>query len=124
MAIATHPFVGVFTGDRTHSSFLTGEAMSVQIAPRAGATWSPLSAVVVAGSEAGDGPSSVTACPFVTFFVSRESARGYLAAKASLRAEVLSMPEAIQAGRAVFRDLLDVGSPPGTAGARLEGKRN
>lgn len=70
--------------------------------------------VVAAGWQAaGDGPTSSTPCRFRNRFASEQRARGYLAERPSLRGEVLSIPEAIEAGRIVFGSLLEHESRPG-----------
>jgi hypothetical protein len=85
---------------------VTGEEVWVRIEPADGSWWEPTEARVVAGATQGDGPSASTCCRFVNFFASAESAGHYLGERPEVHALVLAIPEAIEAGRLVFGDIL------------------
>ena len=85
---------------------LTGEEIWVRVEPGEGTWWEPEQAVVFAGTEARSGPSSAVFCTFVNFFRSPESAGRYRRDHAGLQGEVLTIPEAVEAGRTVFGSLL------------------
>lgn len=78
----------------------------MRVEPGDGAWWEPDEAVVLAGAMAAKGPTSVTCCRFVNFFRSQGSAARYLRGHPALRGEILTLPEAIEAGRTVFGELL------------------
>jgi hypothetical protein len=86
---------------------LTGEEVWVRIDPGDGAWWEPQPAVVLAGATGTSGPSVSTCCSFINFFASAESAGRYLRENPMLRGETLSIPEAVEAGRLIFGDLLE-----------------
>jgi hypothetical protein len=88
---------------------VTGEEVWARIEPGDGSRWEPHDAVVVAGAKREGGPSASTCCRFVNFFASPESAGRYLRERPELQGEVVSIPEAIEAGRAVFGDVLEGG---------------
>ena len=72
-------------------------------------SWSPASAVVVAGraTDRGTGCGSFEAmCPHTVFHASRESAQASLAARGHLDAEILDQDTAIESGRLNFGPLL------------------
>ena len=84
---------------------LTGEQIQVTLAPEGDGRWLPDEAVVVCGAS-GSGESCTSCCPVLNFFASAASAEGWLAAHREVQGCVISMDEAIAAGRAVFGDLL------------------
>jgi hypothetical protein len=69
--------------------------------------WRPRAAVVVAGVLDRKSESFRGCCPALNFFGSAKTADDWLAAHPDVRGEVVSMPEAIAAGRAVFGDVLE-----------------
>jgi Alkylmercury lyase len=85
---------------------LTGEEVRVWVDPGGAVRWQPEDAAVFAGSDRCEGPASAVCCSFVNFFASRESAERYLRETAGVQGEVLSIPEAVGAGRTVFGGLL------------------
>jgi Alkylmercury lyase len=85
---------------------LTGEEIRIWVDPGGGVRWEPERAAVFAGSDRCEGPASAVCCAFVNFFASRENAQRYLRETPGLGGEVLSIPEAVEAGRIVFGGLL------------------
>lgn len=84
---------------------LTGEGIRIALEPGGQGEWQPKEAVVVSGT-AGRGESCDCCCPVVNFFASTANAEHWLAARPDIHATLISIPEAIVAGRAVFGDLL------------------
>jgi hypothetical protein len=80
----------------------TGGDVWVRLDPGDGAWWEPETAVVLAASAGGDGPSCRGCCDVVDFFESAESARAYLHERSEIAGFPISILEAIEAGRAVF----------------------
>jgi hypothetical protein len=85
---------------------LTGAEIWVRLDPGEGAWWEPTTAVVLAGSACCDGPSFRGCCDVLNFFQTEDSANNYLAAHPELSGFPISIPDAIEAGRTVFADLL------------------
>jgi Alkylmercury lyase len=85
---------------------LAGDAVRVQLAPEGEGTWEPESAVVVAGVLDRSGDSFRGCCPALNFFASAENGERWLDQHPDVRGQVVSMPEAVAAGRAVFGDVL------------------
>ena len=67
-------------------------------------TWEPAGAVVFVGSS-GDGAITDACCPVINFFASETNARDHQRSR-GLTGDVLTMPEAAQAGVLVFGRLL------------------
>lgn len=88
---------------------LTGDEIAAQVQPNGEVRWSPESAVVVCGAMVAESDSCQGCCPVLNFFVSRASAERWLADHRDVRGEVISMREAVAAGRAVFGDVLTHG---------------
>ena len=86
---------------------LTGDGVRAQVAPDGVAEWWPESAVVVAGVLDTQGDSCACCCPVLNFFASTRNAERWLAEHTEVRGDVISMREAILAGRAVFGDVLE-----------------
>ncbi len=84
---------------------LTGTEIWVRLDPGDGAWWEPETAVVLAGSACREGPSFRGCCDVLNFFESRETAERYLHEHAELAGLPISIPDAIEAGRAVFGDI-------------------
>ena len=84
---------------------LSGEAIGARLAPGGAAEWWPESAVVVAGAVRSQGDACGGCCPVLNFFVSAASAERWLTEHPEVRGNVISMPEAAAAGRAVFGDV-------------------
>jgi hypothetical protein len=62
--------------------------------------------VVVSGSAGCEDPSFRGCCDVLNFFETRANAERYLAANPSVSGQPISLPDAIEAGRVVFGDLL------------------
>jgi hypothetical protein len=84
----------------------SGEEIRARVAPDGAAEWSPESAVVVAGVLDRQSDSCRGCCPVLNFFVSPANAESWLARHPEVRGDVISMPDAAAAGRAVFGDVL------------------
>ena len=85
---------------------LTGDEIRVELEPGGSGAWEPQETVVVAGASGGS-ESFRACCPVLNFFASKRNAeRWLLQANPEVHGQVISMPEAIAAGRAVFGDLL------------------
>jgi hypothetical protein len=93
--------IEIYSRDR-----LTGGEIWVRLDPTEGAWWEPKEAVVLAGSACCDGPSFRGCCDVLNFFENRENAERYLAKNPSVSGHPIALPEAIEAGRIVFGDLL------------------
>jgi Alkylmercury lyase len=61
---------------------------------------------MLSGSARCEGPSFGGCCDVLNFFETRENAERYLAENASISGHPISLPEAIEAGRIVFGDVL------------------
>jgi Alkylmercury lyase len=94
---------------------LTAEEVRTWVDPSGGVRWEPEAAAVLAGSDRDEGPASAVCCAFVNFFASRENAERYLRETPAVRGEVISIPDAVAAGRTVFGGLLADVSPAGPA---------
>jgi len=84
---------------------LTGEEIAVDLAPDGAGGCVPEEAVALCGAS-GRGTSSASCCPFLNFFTSTANAERWLAAYPDVQGSVISLPDAIVAGRAVFGDIL------------------
>jgi Alkylmercury lyase len=78
------------------------DEIEVRATPEAPAKWQPKAAVVVAGVVERDGDSCDCCCPVLNFFASPVNARQWVAEHPGVRGEVISVPDAFLAGRAVF----------------------
>jgi hypothetical protein len=85
---------------------LSGAEIWVRLDPGEGAWWEPTTAVVLAGSSCCDGPSFRGCCDVLNFFQTEESANSYLGNQPELAGFPISIPDAIEAGRTVFADLM------------------
>jgi hypothetical protein len=88
---------------------VSGEAIGARVPPDGGAEWWPESAVVVAGAVRSQGDACCGCCPVLNFFVSPANAERWLTEHPDVRGNVISMPEAAAAGRAVFGDVFTGG---------------
>jgi len=84
---------------------LSGGEIWVRLDPSEGAWWEPREAVVLSGSAC-EGPSFGGCCDVLNFFETRENAERYLVEHREVRGSAISLPEAIEAGRIVFGDVL------------------
>jgi hypothetical protein len=89
------------------SDKLSGEEIQARVSPGGEAEWRPESAVVVAGAVDPEGDSCASCCPVLNFFASARNAEHWLGEHPEVRGEVISMPEAFLAGRAVFGKVLE-----------------
>lgn len=78
----------------------------LRIDPGDGAWWEPETAVVLAGSAHSGGPSFRSCCSALNFFESGENTLQYLISHPDITGHAISLPEAIDAGRAIFADIL------------------
>jgi hypothetical protein len=85
---------------------LTEKEIQVELAPDGMGSWQPQEAVVVCGAS-GSGESCRSCCPVLNFFASRENGERWLQAHPEVHGQVISIPEAIAAGRSVFGDVLE-----------------
>jgi hypothetical protein len=85
---------------------LSGGEIRVRFDPSEGAWWEPEEAVVLSGSACCEGPSFRGCCDVLNFFERRENAKRYLAENTSVSGHPISLPEAIDAGRIVFGDVV------------------
>ncbi len=86
---------------------LTGEAIRAQVAPDGTASWEPTAAVVVAGVVGRCEESFRGCCPALNFFASSGNAEHWLTEHPEIRGQVISMDDAIAAGRAAFGNVFD-----------------
>ena len=85
----------------------SGHAITVRVDVDISETrWKPSSAVVVTGAARGTGSIASLYCPVINFFESAESAKAFLEARDDVDGTILSIPEAVVAGRAFFEGLL------------------
>ena len=85
---------------------LSGVEIWVRLDPGEGAWWEPATAVVLAGSACCNGPSFQGCCDVLNFFETEDSAHSYLGKNPDLSGFPISIPEAVDAGRTVFADLM------------------
>jgi hypothetical protein len=85
---------------------ISGAEIRVQLDPAGAATWQPAAAVVLAGSASCDGPSFCGCCDVLNFFETTANADRYLREHSEIQGTVISIREAIEAGRTVFGDAL------------------
>ena len=85
---------------------LTEVEIQLTLEPEGTGRWQPEEAVVVCGAS-GSGESCCSCCPVLNFFASRENGERWLKARPEVHGQVISMPEAVAAGRSVFGDVLE-----------------
>jgi hypothetical protein len=86
---------------------LTGATVRALVDPVEGASsWQPAEAVVLAARTCCDGPSVESCCTVLSFFESESSALRYLESNPEVGGDPISIPEAAEAGRTVFGDVL------------------
>jgi hypothetical protein len=86
---------------------VTDERIDVRLTPEGDSSWEPESAVVVAGRVEGAEDACTSCCEVLNFFASAESAERWLTARSDIRGQIVSIPTAIAAGRAVFGDVFE-----------------
>jgi hypothetical protein len=107
-ALGIAPMFGVPIAVRSRDP-VSGDAIDTRLQPGGDGDWSPKSAVVVAGTMQGEDESCQSCCPVLNFFESSSTADRWLARRAEVRGHVITIPEAIASGRAVFGDVLEEG---------------
>jgi hypothetical protein len=100
------PFMLDKPGEIRSRDPLTGAEISVRIEPGVAIDWRPDAAVVLWGATSAGGPSTDTCCQYVHLFSSTDSARRYVAGKSGVRGQILAVPSAAEAGKAIFGDVL------------------
>jgi hypothetical protein len=85
---------------------ISGGEIHVQLHPEGAARWQPEGAVVLAGSTCREGPSFGGCCDVLNFFETTESAERYLREHPEINGAPIRIPEAAEAGRVVFGDVL------------------
>lgn len=85
---------------------ISGREIHVRLNPGEAASWQPEGAVVLAGSACCDGPSFRGCCDVLNFYETPANAERYLLEHSELSGTLLSIPEAIEAGRVLFGDVL------------------
>ncbi|HET8605471.1 MAG TPA: alkylmercury lyase family protein [Gaiellaceae bacterium] len=104
-ALGIAPMLGLPT-EVVSSDPVSGGEVWVRIDPGDGAWWEPETAVVLDGRTCAGGPSFRSCCETIRFFESGENAVAYRLAHPQVRGEALALPQAIEAARLIFGDLL------------------
>jgi hypothetical protein len=84
------------------------EVFEARLAPDGSGSWQPETAAVVAGALERRGDSCYGCCPVLNFFVTPTDAKRWLAEHPEVRGRVITIPDAIASGRAVFGDVLGI----------------
>ena len=84
---------------------ISDEAIHVELTTDGQVLWTPESAVVVAGSCCA-AAAFVGCCQVLNFFATPANAEAYLQ-RADVRGHVISIPDAAEAGRAIFGDVFE-----------------
>jgi len=85
---------------------LTGHEIWLRVSPGEGAWWEPETAVVLAGSSCASGQTYGGCCDVLNFFETTETAERYLREHGHVDGVPISIPEAIETGRAIFGEIL------------------
>ena len=85
---------------------LGNEPFHANLSPDGTARWQPETAAVVAGVNDRHADSCSGCCPVLNFFASTENAERWLNEYPQVRGEVITVEDAIAAGRAIFADVL------------------
>jgi hypothetical protein len=107
-ALGIAPMLGLPIEVRSRDPISGGE-IHVQLYPGEQAGWQPQEAVVLAGSTCCDGPSFGGCCDVLNFFETTENAERYLREHPEINGAPITIPEAAEAGRIVFGDVLKEG---------------
>ena len=91
---------------------MVGDEISVHLAADGQVVWEPATAVALAGSACHQGPSFRGCCDVLNFFASMESAERYLREHSEVAGFPIVIPDAVDAGRAVFGDIFELRSSP------------
>jgi hypothetical protein len=104
-ALGIAPMLGLPIAVRSRDPISGGE-VHVQLHPGEQTGWQPTEAVVLAGSCSCDGPSFGGCCDVLNFFETTENAERYLREHPEINGALITIPEAAEAGRVVFADVL------------------
>jgi hypothetical protein len=104
-ALGIAPMLGLPIEVRSRDPISGGE-VHVHLHPGEQAAWQPTQAVVLAGSTCCDGPSFGGCCDVLNFFETAENATRYLREHPEINGAPITIPEAAEAGRVVFGDVL------------------
>ena len=104
-ALGIAPMLGVAIEIHSRDPVNAGEVW-VRLDPREGAWWEPEEAVVLSGSTCCEGPSFGGCCDVLNFFETTENAKRYLREHPEINGAPITIPEAAEAGRVVFGDVL------------------
>ena len=85
---------------------LTNDEISIWLEPDGTGTWQPDEAVVVTGHACAEGAAFEGCCQVLNFFASRENAERYLLEHGEVSGFPITMPQAIEVGRAIFGAVL------------------
>ena len=85
---------------------LGNEPFHADLSPDGSACWQPETAAVVAGVNDRHADSCSGCCPVLNFFASSENAERWLNEHPQVHGEVITIEDAIAAGRAIFADVL------------------
>ncbi|MGB2874893.1 MAG: alkylmercury lyase family protein [Gaiellaceae bacterium] len=107
-ALGIAPILGLPVEIYSRDPLSRGE-IRVRLDPSDGAWWEPEEALVLSGSACCLGPSFRGCCDVFNFFETRANAERYLAEHRDVGGHPISLPEAIEAGRIVFGDVLSEG---------------
>jgi hypothetical protein len=104
-ALGIAPMLGLPIQVRSRDP-ISGAEVHIQLHPGEQAGWQPRKAVVLAGSTCCDGPSFGGCCDVLNFFETAENAERYSRAHPDVKGAAITIPEAAEAGRVVFGDVL------------------
>jgi hypothetical protein len=104
-ALGTAPMFGEPVEIRSRDP-LTGERLHGRLTADGEMDWQPRTAVVVAGVSDRQGESLHGCCPVLNFFASADNGHRWLEQHPAVRGTVVSLADAVAAGRAVFGDVL------------------
>ncbi|MEV0288655.1 alkylmercury lyase family protein [Kribbella sp. NPDC050820] len=107
-ALGIAPMVGE---DTVISSVDVTTGRPITVVTRDGrSTWSPDTAVVFVGADAGGGPSADCCCDYLNFFADRSAGDRWMAAHPGVPGQLISHHEAEELGARLFGHLLDGGA--------------
>jgi hypothetical protein len=104
-ALGIAPMLGLPIEIRSRDP-ISGSEIHVQLQLGEQAGWKPTQAVVLAGSTCCEGPSFGGCCDVLNFFETTENAERYLREHPEINGTPITIPEAEEAGRVVFGDVL------------------
>jgi hypothetical protein len=104
-ALGIAPMLGLPIEIRSRDP-ISGREIHVQLHPEGAARCQPEGAVVLACSTCREGPSFGGCCDVLNFFETTENAQHYLREHPEINGAPITIPEAAEAGRVVFGDVL------------------